>query len=67
MPSKDGPGRPAASDPKVRPPNVTINESTIEAVQIYADKLGISISAAYQESLDDWVRKQNRLEMLIKL
>ena len=63
----NGPGRRPVDDPRLRPPNVTIRESTIEAVNLYADKLGISISAAYQEALDDWTRKQNNLERLIKL
>jgi hypothetical protein len=63
----NGPGRRPVEDPKLRPPNVTIRESTIEGVNLYADKLGISVSAAYQEALDEWLRKQNRIEALIKL
>ena len=67
MGDKNGPGRPAEADPRVRPPNVTIQQSVIEGVAEWAGRLNISQSAAYQEALEDWTRKQDRLQRLIRL
>lgn len=67
MGDKNGPGRPAETDPKVRPPSITIRESVVTDMHDWADRLSISQSAAYQEALEDWIRKQRRLQKLISL
>lgn len=54
----NGPGRPTVDDPKIHLPNVTVNESTINAIKkISEDFLGMSLSEHYQKALDHYAEQ----------
>ena len=59
MESKNnGRGRPKSDDPKIHLPNVTVAESTINAVKKISDEFpGMSLSDHYQKALDFYVNQ----------